>query len=75
MLDEKDGKNMVVINEAAVKTFGWTQPVGKKIDKLGRHYIVKGDIKNISYNAPIHPVAPAMFFCRIIQAEEALFSR
>ena len=22
MLDEKDGKNMVVINEAAVKTFG-----------------------------------------------------
>ena len=33
MLDEKDGKNMVVINEAAVKTFGWTQPVGKKIDK------------------------------------------
>lgn len=71
MLDEKDGKNMVVINEAAVKT----QPVGKKIDKLGRHYIVKGVIKNISYNAPIHPVAPAMFFCRIIQAEEALFSR
>ena len=32
---------MVVINEAAVKAFGWTQPVGK-IDKLGRHYIVKG---------------------------------
>ena len=62
MLDEKDGKNMVVINEAAVKAFGWTQPVGKKIDKLGRHYIVKGVIKNISYNAPIHPVAPAMFF-------------
>ena len=26
---------MVVINEAAVKAFGWTQPVGKKIDKLG----------------------------------------
>ena len=62
MLDEKDGKNMVVINEAAVKAFGWTQPVGKKIDKLGRHYIVKGVIKNIYYNAPIHPVTPAIFF-------------
>lgn len=62
MLDEKDGKNMVIINEAAVKAFGWAQPVGKKVDKLGRHYIVKGVIKNISYNAPIHPVAPAMFF-------------
>lgn len=41
----KGWKNMVVINEAAVKAFGWTQPVGKKIDKLGRHYIVKGVIK------------------------------
>lgn len=61
ILDEKDGKDMVVINEAAVKALGWTQPVGKKIGKLGKQYIVKGVIKNISYNAPIHPVAPAMF--------------
>lgn len=61
MLDEKDGKDMVVINEAAVKALGWTQPIGKKIGKLGKQYIVKGVIKNISYNAPIHPVAPAMF--------------
>lgn len=62
MLDEKkDGKDMIVINEAAVKALGWTQPIGKKIGKLGKQYIVKGVIKNISYNAPIHPVAPAMF--------------
>lgn len=61
MLDEKDGKYMIVINEAAVKALGWTQPIGKKIGKLGKQYIVKGVIKNISYNAPIHPVAPAMF--------------
>ena len=61
MLDEKDGKDMVVINEAAVKALGWTQSIGKKIGKLGKQYIVKGVIKNISYNAPIHPVAPAMF--------------
>lgn len=62
MLDEKkDGKDMIVINEAAVKTLGWTQSIGKKIGKLGKQYIVKGVIKNISYNAPIHPVAPAMF--------------
>ena len=51
MLDEKDGKNMVVINEAAMKAFGWTQPVGKKMGKLGKQCIVKGVIKNISYNA------------------------
>ena len=62
MLDEKkDGKDMIVINEAAVKALGWTQPIGKKIGKLRKQYIVKGVIKNISYNAPIHPVAPAMF--------------
>ena len=61
MLDEKDGKDMVVINEAAMKAFGWTQPIGKKMGKLGKQCIVKGVIKNISYNAPIHPVAPAMF--------------
>lgn len=57
MLSEKDGEGMVVINEAAVKAFGWKQPIGKKI----RDYTVKGVIKDICYNAPIHPVAPAMF--------------
>ena len=31
MLDEKDGQGVVVINEAAVKAFGWSQPIGKKI--------------------------------------------
>lgn len=57
MLSEKDGEETVVINEAAVKAFGWEQPIGKKF----RDYTVKGVIKDICYNAPIHPVAPAMF--------------
>ena len=61
MLDEKDGKEAVLINEAAAKAFGWDHPIGKKIH-LNEKCIVKGVIKNISYNAPIHPVAPAMFF-------------
>ena len=29
MLNEKDGKETVVINEAAVKAFGWDKPIGK----------------------------------------------
>lgn len=58
MLDEKDGEENVLINEAAVKAFGWEHPVGKKF----QIYTVKGVIKDIYYNAPIYPVAPAMFF-------------
>lgn len=57
MLSEKDGEEMVVVNEATVKAFGWKNPIGKKI----RDYTIKGVIKDISYNAPIHPVAPAIF--------------
>lgn len=57
MLDEKDGEEIVLINEAAVKAFGWKNPLGKRF----RDYTVKGVIKDICYNAPIHPVAPAMF--------------
>lgn len=61
--DEKDGEEMVVINEAAVKAFGWSQPISKKIRKI-EEYTVKGVIKDICYNAPTHPVAPAMFFLK-----------
>lgn len=62
MLDEKDGKEAVVVNESAVKAFGWNQPIGKKI-RMGIDEVctVKGVIKDICYNAPIHPVTPAVF--------------
>lgn len=56
--DEKDEKGTVVINEAAVKAFGWNEPIGKEFNE---EYKIKGVIKDIYYNAPIHPVAPAMF--------------
>ena len=62
MLDEKDGKGAVVINESAVRAFGWDQPIGKKIRMgIDETCTVKGVIKDICYNAPIHPVAPAVF--------------
>ncbi len=61
---KKTGKEAVLINEAAAKAFGWDHPIGKKIH-LNEKCIVKGVIKNIYYNAPIHPVTPAIFFsCR-----------
>ena len=46
MLDEKDGKEAVLINEAAANAFGWDHPIGKKIH-LNEKCIVKGVIKNI----------------------------
>lgn len=42
MLDDKDEKGAVVINEAAVKAFGWNAPIGKEING---EYRVKGVIK------------------------------
>ena len=50
------------MNESAVKAFGWNQPIGKKI-RMGIDEVctVKGVIKDICYNAPIHPVTPAVF--------------
>lgn len=62
MLDEKDEEGMILLNETAVKAFGWKEPIGKKFFWQKNYaYTVKGVIKDIYYNAPIHPVAPAMF--------------
>ncbi|MDD3038580.1 FtsX-like permease family protein [Bacteroides sp.] len=62
MLDEKDGKQKVVINEAAAKVFGWRNPIGKKFVNMEKECVVKGVIRNIYYNAPVYPVAPAIYF-------------
>lgn len=63
MLNEKDGKETVVINEAAVKAFGWDKPIGKTL-RMGVNEVctVKGVIRDIYYNVPVHPVTPAVFF-------------
>ena len=45
MLTENDPATTVLVNESAVKAFGWDNPVGKHFDR----YLVKGVIKNI-YN-------------------------
>jgi ABC-type antimicrobial peptide transport system permease subunit len=44
MLTEADPNTMVLVNESAVKAFGWHEPVGKL---FGDRYRVKGVIKNI----------------------------
>jgi len=58
-LDENDSIN-VLINEAAVKAFGWSEPIGKSFgmnDKIAG-YKVKGVVKNIYNLLPTIPPNP-----------------
>jgi len=58
MLTEADPETMVLLNEEAVKAFGWYEPVGKH---FGGQYIVKGVIKNIYNFAPTIAIKPAFY--------------
>ncbi|MDL2223290.1 FtsX-like permease family protein [Bacteroidales bacterium OttesenSCG-928-M11] len=54
--DDQDG---ALINEAALKAFGWESGVGKKFFTYSKNYIVKGvvkDIYNYSPTTPSHPI-------------------
>ena len=54
MLTEADPDSLVLINESAVKAFGWHEPVGKHFD----NYTVKGVIKDIYNYAPTVQTKP-----------------
>jgi ABC-type antimicrobial peptide transport system permease subunit len=56
-LDDNDTTN-VLINEIAVKSFGWDQPLGKSINEKWK---VKGIIKNICNMSPTFPVPPFLY--------------
>jgi len=58
MLSETDPETMVLLNEAAVKAFGWHDPVGKH---FGGKYTVKGVIKNVCDFAPTLSVYPIYY--------------
>jgi len=55
---------LVLINESAVKAFGWHEPVGKLFgyDDRGGGYRVKGVIKNVFNFPPTVPAKP-FFYC------------
>jgi ABC-type antimicrobial peptide transport system permease subunit len=57
MLTEADPASLVLLNESAVKLFGWHEPVGKKFND----YTVKGILKNVHNTAPTVPVKPLCF--------------
>ena len=57
LLNDADLDSLVLINESAVKAFGWHDPVGKHFD----HFTVKGVIKNVYNLAPTIEAKPAFY--------------
>jgi ABC-type antimicrobial peptide transport system permease subunit len=57
MLTDADPRSLVLLNESAVKLFGWHDPVGKQFNK----YTVKGVIKNVYNAAPTIPAKPLCY--------------
>ena len=56
-------KNSVLLNQAAVKSFGWTNPVGKQIKASGggnEVYTVVGIMKDFHYDDLQHPIEPLL---------------
>ena len=60
MLTDTDPESMVLLNESAVKAFGWHDyPVGKQF--LNGQYTVKGVIKNVCNLSPTIPAKPGYY--------------
>jgi ABC-type antimicrobial peptide transport system permease subunit len=60
MLSEDESKENVLINESAVKAFGWEHPVRKKFTY--NKNTVKGVIRNVYSSLPTVPVKPVIYY-------------
>jgi hypothetical protein len=58
MLTDTDPESLVLLNESAVKAFGWHDPVGKRFDNF---YTVKGVIRNVYNFAPTVEAQPILY--------------
>jgi ABC-type transport system, involved in lipoprotein release, permease component len=58
MLSESSARNEVLINESAVKAFGWSKAVGKVIDE---NTFIKGVVKDVYSSIPTIPIQPIMY--------------
>ena len=59
MLTDVDPESMVLLNESAVKAFGWHDPIGKQF--LDNKYTVKGVIKNVYNLSPTRSANPCYY--------------
>ena len=58
MLTDADRLPLVLINESAVKAFGWHDPVGKRFDNF---FTVKGVIRNVYNFVPTVEAQPSLY--------------
>lgn len=56
-----DDNNKCLINETAVRVFGWKEPVGMRINLFGQFYEVAGVIKDYIVSSVYSPVEPHMY--------------
>ncbi|MDR2009312.1 MAG: ABC transporter permease [Bacteroidales bacterium] len=61
MLLDDESKHNVLINESAVKLFGWNEPVGKSFYWNSVKFIVKGVLKDIYNHTPATSAKPILF--------------
>ena len=63
MLTDFDPDSLALLNESAVKAFGWYAPVGKIFgdNNYAKYYTVKGVIKNVYNYAPTIPAKPVIY--------------
>jgi hypothetical protein len=59
MLTDDDSESMILLDENAVKAFGWHEPVGKHFSD--GNYTVKGVIKHVYNFAPTVPAKPVFY--------------
>jgi putative ABC transport system permease protein len=66
---EFNDSRSVLFNEAAVRQFGWTDPVGMKIRRLGGEdeptgeYTIVGIVRDLNYNSLHSPINSFIYFC------------
>jgi ABC-type antimicrobial peptide transport system permease subunit len=59
--DMASDSNAFIINEAAARFMSLKNPVGTKIERLGKFYTVIGVIKDIIFESPYQPVHPYIY--------------
>ncbi|MBS1506371.1 MAG: ABC transporter permease [Bacteroidetes bacterium] len=52
----------VLLNEAAAKAMGFSDPIGEKIQDNGVDWHVIGIVKDFIFTSPFHPVEPTILF-------------
>ncbi|MFH0884055.1 MAG: ABC transporter permease [bacterium] len=62
MAGEEDSTGVIVINEAAVREWGWDQPVGRSLRMWDRRWTVIGVVEDFHYNSLYSEISPIILF-------------